>query len=440
MDAEKMKILIVCIYGLVCFLPYACLSLYPFSNRLRFSLKGTALICILWAAAKEAVVYFLIQAQAGGWLFGMHWICGIPFMLILVSGNWSQVLFAQCLLYSQMTVFPYMSSWLLCDGNTRGLPVLLFLTALCFIGIAFSFKKILLPLLTARMNIVLKRWSLFWMIPYVVYLLICSNCYFWEAARKNVNDGILVINLIFLNLFFLLIYMILNSVLMENADALHREKDIKNMALISRQYDKILERQENIRKLRHDTRHFIRVMNEMLQKKDLDGLQDYLYQYGEITNRASQFDTVTICSNPMVNGIVSYYLSEAKNAGIDVYEDCDLKEPFPVSGLELSGMIGNLLENALEACQRMEGGNPFIRLILKSQGNGILVLLVENSYQGQIRTKGENFLSSKRNDIGLGLSSVCDTVERAGGTVKIGYDGAVFRVSIMLTAAVKETQ
>ena len=45
---------------------------------------------------------------------------------------------------------------------------------------------------------------LFWMIPYVVYLLICSNCYFWEAARKNVNDGILVINLIFLNLFFLI--------------------------------------------------------------------------------------------------------------------------------------------------------------------------------------------------------------------------------------------
>ena len=85
MDAEKMKILIVCIYGLVCFLPYACLSLYPFSNRLRFSLKGTALICILWAAAKEAVVYFLIQAQAGGWLFGMHWICGIPFMLYLTK-------------------------------------------------------------------------------------------------------------------------------------------------------------------------------------------------------------------------------------------------------------------------------------------------------------------------------------------------------------------
>ena len=45
---------------------------------------------------------------------------------------------------------------------------------------------------------------------------------------------------------------------------------------------------------------------------------------------------------------------------------------------------------------------------------------------------------SKREALGIGLSSVCDAAERAGGTVKIHYDGGIFRVSVMLAMAAEE--
>ena len=64
-------------------------------------------------------------------------------------------------------------------------------------------------------------------------------------------------------------------------------------------------------------------------------------------------------------------------------------------------------------------------------------LIVENSYQGEVRTRGRHFLSSKRDAEGIGLSSVCDGVKRAGGTVKIHYDGKIFQVSVMVTGTQK---
>lgn len=255
---------------------------------------------------------------------------------------------------------------------------------------------------------------------------------FWERGG-GAGYGTLSVYIILINIFFLFIYQIMKSVLQENEETLQKETEQKNVALIARQYEEVLKRQESVRRLKHDMRHFFRAMNEMLREQDLEGIRHYLYQYGENLDRILPTHMADICQNPVINGMASYYLAQARTEGIQVRADCDLKGQLPVSDLELSGMVGNLLENALEACRRMEGGKPFIHMVLKTQGNGILVLMVENSYQGEIRTRGRHFLSSKRNEAGIGLSSVCDSAERAGGTVKIHYDGEIFRVSVMLT-------
>ena len=139
-----------------------------------------------------------------------------------------------------------------------------------------------------------------------------------------------------------------------------------------------------------------------------------------------------ICANPVINGTASYYIGQARAEGVEVSVDCAFDGTDKIQDVQLSGILGNLLENALEACRRMKGERRFIRLVLKSQGSGILVLVVENSYEGAVRTRGSRFLSSKRADLGLGLASVCDAVEQAGGTVEIHYDGSMFQVRVML--------
>ena len=164
----------------------------------------------------------------------------------------------------------------------------------------------------------------------------------------------------------------------------------------------------------------------------MEGLKRLICQYGEMLDETFPQQMAAICANPVINGTASYYIGQARAEGVEVSIDCAFDGTDKIQDVQLSGILGNLLENALEACRRMKGERRFIRLVLKSQGSGILVLVVENSYDGTVRTRGSRFLSSKRADLGLGLASVCDAVEQTGGTVEIHYDGSVFQVRVML--------
>lgn len=113
----------------------------------------------------------------------------------------------------------------------------------------------MIPILSVRMTGGMKSWILFWMVPYVVFLLICTSCYLWENGG-GAGSGLLSAYIILTNIFFLFIYQIMKSVLLENEESLRRESERKNMALIARQYEEVLERQESVRRLRHDMRHF----------------------------------------------------------------------------------------------------------------------------------------------------------------------------------------
>lgn len=105
----------------------------------------------------------------------------------------------------------------------------------------------------------------------------------------------------------------------------------------------------------------------------------------------------------------------------------------PLGDVEWCTVLGNLLENALEACQRQSRGER--RLSLTSWATeGTLFLLVENTYDGWFDRSEGHILSRKAGGVrcGIGLSSVRETVERHGGTMDLYPGEDVFQVGITL--------
>ncbi len=144
--------------------------------------------------------------------------------------------------------------------------------------------------------------------------------------------------------------------------------------------------------------------------------------------------TTRLCENGAVNALATYYAAIAQKEGIEI--SCKLNIPKQaglVQNIDLSRIVGNMLENAIEACRRMEYGTKSIRLQSKVTGD-MLALGLTNSFDGNFeKTADGRYLSKKRESgIATGLASIQSIADKYGGTARFEADGRVFKTSVRL--------
>ncbi len=224
----------------------------------------------------------------------------------------------------------------------------------------------------------------------------------------------------------MVLYIMILSSILEIMDKRQTEEELQfARQLIAQQrehYNQTLDYMEQVRIIKHDFRHHIHALLHMDKEQQTRYLQNLQKELD------AAVETV-FCRNQAVNGLVKEYAARAEREGITFSAQMDLSAHVPVDDLTLCIVIGNLLENAMEACRRMKE-KGFIRL----QARWIedhLMMLVENSYSGQIRQNGEKLLSSKK-DGGLGLLSIRRILNQPGDEFDVDYDGKVFTAMVKI--------
>ncbi len=142
------------------------------------------------------------------------------------------------------------------------------------------------------------------------------------------------------------------------------------------------------------------------------------------------------CENSVANAIISGYIEIAEKDGIAVSVELDLPQDIGIDDYELCTLFGNTIENAIEACQRIEADSElhsgrFIGVKSKAE-KGHLVVRIENSFNGKRKPAGEPFSSSKGAFGGVGLESVRTVVERYQGCLNCETRDNVFIFSAVL--------
>ena len=187
-------------------------------------------------------------------------------------------------------------------------------------------------------------------------------------------------------------------------------------------YIQTLDYIEQVRIIRHDFRHHIHAllyMDKEQQVKYLKNLQKELE-----TSEQKIF-----CENQAVNGLIQEYAVRAEKAGISFTARLDLSAHIPIDDLTLCIVIGNLLENAMEASKKMEK-DSFIRIQARMDGDHLL-MLVENAYNGSIQEKNGNILSSKK-DGGLGMLSIQRILNRPGDEFDVYFNDDTFTAMVQI--------
>lgn len=130
--------------------------------------------------------------------------------------------------------------------------------------------------------------------------------------------------------------------------------------------------------------------------------------------------TVTNSGNIVIDSLIGYWCIVAREQGIDFSVNLTIPMKMPFRGADICLILGNLLENAVEAAQKVEE-EKYIRLRMKYDKNNLLIY-VENNYKGTlIKTREKRLKSTKPNagNHGVGLPSVYRTVAKYHGLVVI---------------------
>lgn len=131
-----------------------------------------------------------------------------------------------------------------------------------------------------------------------------------------------------------------------------------------RHLDEVRSIHSEMRGYKHDFHHHLQTLKGQLKAGEVDRAVTYL---AELDDNLQRVDTLLKTGNVTVDAILSAKLAQARAEGVAVTVQAGLPDTLTLSDLELSIILGNLLDNAIEAC-RDALGEPFLRLTLCMKG------------------------------------------------------------------------
>lgn len=186
---------------------------------------------------------------------------------------------------------------------------------------------------------------------------------------------------------------------------------------------------------RHDYHNHIQSMKAYLAMGETGKLGEYLDRLDE---DLTAVDTVVKTGNVMIDAVLNSKMSLARHKQIAVEAKAIVPSKLDISEIDLSLMIGNLMDNAMEACLRIENESErFIRVyidVIKDQ----LYIYVMNAVNGRPGKKQEEnrrirYLSTKEEKShGFGLMRIDRVVERCKGYIDRQDEENVFATEILL--------
>ncbi|MEG0813948.1 MAG: GHKL domain-containing protein [Clostridium sp.] len=207
------------------------------------------------------------------------------------------------------------------------------------------------------------------------------------------------------------------------------------LELQKNQYASWVAQIEEVRRAKHDLKYHIAMVQQFLDNDDKAGLQEYVRSFQRVlpTNIP-----IILCKNVSVNAILLYYYELARKEKIKLELIADVDPDIAIDPRDLSVVFGNCLENAFEACARMEPeAEKTISLMAKPVGSG-LAIIIDNTFDGQVHKENDVYLSDKReHSVGIGIESVKIIAKKYGGTVSFETKENIFMTSIRLGSAVQ---
>ena len=227
---------------------------------------------------------------------------------------------------------------------------------------------------------------------------------------------------------FLLYWLLFRESLRRKRD----EQQRRALQIQKIQFEKISREMENARRLRHDLRHHMNTIGALNAQGKRDEITAYLKQYG---SEVTYLDDLKFSGDPMVDGVLEYYLSQARDMDVTVDYAVSLEGDTGVEPTDMTVLLGNCLENALEALKKLPENRRTLSVDLRT-AHSMILLRIRNA--ANLKDSGDpsswtTFVPQEPSDgHGVGLSSVNAIAKKYHGSALFQSKDGEFTTRIIL--------
>lgn len=247
--------------------------------------------------------------------------------------------------------------------------------------------------------------------------------------RIQLNSISIFILLVFLSMLFLI--QVISKTFQENISLteqiyLHKKYEERNKT--------VLQSAKSLHKWKHDYTNHLAVIYELLETKSYNQLSEYITRQRQCLPKT--FPIINT-SHPIIDAILTNKYAIAQSEHISFVYSVILPDHFPLSDLETTGILGNLLDNSIEACiniKQTQNISPEIKVTLKPQ-RSMFHIHVKNNSSGNYQYRNNGQLESTKAHTGhhgSGLANVRQIAEAHSGFCNISAESNFFTVDVYI--------
>lgn len=187
---------------------------------------------------------------------------------------------------------------------------------------------------------------------------------------------------------------------------------------------------EETKAIRHDLNNQLSVLSWLIEEgKDKNAVN----QLKALTESVQNAEVYSETGNLIIDSMVNYKLRNAIFDHIDVDYSASVPENVDIEEMDMAVILGNLLDNAIEAVNKVEPENRRIRISIKLVSNTFL-LSVSNTCQRVTQDTNGIFVSTKEDasQHGFGLQNTKRSVEKYHGVLDLRVDDSIFTADVIL--------
>ena len=193
------------------------------------------------------------------------------------------------------------------------------------------------------------------------------------------------------------------------AKIVRADMELETMRYQKSYYQEIESSQQTVRRMRHDMKNHLSVVETLLRDGRYEKAEEYLH--GLDQEFASK--TRVYCPDPVVNAVLNAKMEKAQEEGIACEYQVDLKEAAALTDIELCSLFANTLDNAIEACVKIQEREKR-RITLKARSvNGHFSYEIVNAKENKVTERNGSFETDKedKGSHGIGLWNVRQIVQ-----------------------------